>query len=383
MRTAALRRRWQQRTVRPRATGAKQRGTRQPAGQAARAALETGARSNNAGRAGAWRYHSVVRTPWATRAKKTWGGAAGGAARRCPRRIKSMVCEFGTRCGQLWKPQVRRNRAGRIFARHQTGARCTRNPMWQGARRDQHVVSNNAPRGRGRRARRRRGAARTASQRGVAGEKSGERLAKSAHGAGSFGSAAQQRGPHPYAAHDGSETHEQRYVARHTARSQRRPEQHAARPRAADAKKTWGRVAGRAARRCQRRIGRTVSEFGTRRGQLWKPRRGATARAASCTAQEQSEQHEPREVARRTATSQRRAQESAARRRARDAQKTWGRAAGRAARRCRRRSGERFANMARAGAALGAAARQERATRATRCGKGAWRDRSVVRSGAP
>ena len=59
-------------------------------------------------------------------------------------------------------------------------------------------------------------------------------------------------------------------MARLTARSQRRAQQRAARARATDAKKTWGKAAGRA-----------VCEFGTRRVQLWKPRCGATTRAAS------------------------------------------------------------------------------------------------------
>ena len=59
-------------------------------------------------------------------------------------------------------------------------------------------------------------------------------------------------------------------MARLTARSQRRAQQRAARARATDAKKTWGKAAGRA-----------VCEFGTRRVQLWKPRCGATRRAAS------------------------------------------------------------------------------------------------------
>ena len=364
-RAAALRRRWRAARGRERRSR-RRRGARQSAGQGKSgerlAQWATGAgrfrnrtaeqqrgphlctaqrRERDARAARYGKAHGDIRALCARRgrrARKDVGRGGWRGSEALPRGIRRMVCEFGTRCGQLWKPQAPRNRAGHIFARHQTGARCTSNPMWQGARRDQSVVSNNAPRGRGRRARRRLGAARTASQQGVAGGESGEQFANSARAAGSFGScgATQQRGPRPYTAHDGSETHEQRYVARRAASSQRRPEQHAVRPRAADAKKTWGRVAGRAARRCRRRIGRTVWEFGTRRGQLWKPRRGATARAACLHGARREQSSRATRCARRTEISQRPAHERTVRPQATDAKKAWGREAGRAARRCKR-----------------------------------------------
>ena len=104
-----------------------------------------------------------------------------------------------------------------------------------------------------------------------------------ARGAGSFGSrgAARQRGPHLCTAQDWSETHEQRDVAKRTARSQRRVQQRTAGPRATDAMKTWGKAAGRATRRCRRRMGTTAANLARGAGKYLTPRRGATRCAGS------------------------------------------------------------------------------------------------------
>ena len=125
-----------------------------------------------------------------------------------------------------------RNSAGRILARRKTRASNVSKAMWQGSRRDHSGVRNNAPRGRGRQTRRRRGARRPAGQ-----------FANSSRGACSFGSrgAAQQHGPHPCTEQDKIEQHEQRDVAMRTARSQRRAQTRAVSPRATDAKKRGAR----------------------------------------------------------------------------------------------------------------------------------------------
>ena len=78
--------------------------------------------------------------PRATGPKKTWGKAAGRAARRCPQKIGQHVCDVGTRRQHLWKPRHGRNSAGRIFARRKTGARRTS----QGTRRANNAARNNA-----------------------------------------------------------------------------------------------------------------------------------------------------------------------------------------------------------------------------------------------
>ena len=129
----------------------------------------------------------------------------------------------------------------------------------------------------------RRGAGRLAGQRGVAAgnQKNGVRIRHAVQAAVEAAGAAQPRGPHLCTPPDGSKMHEQPNVARGTARSKRREQQRPARPRATGAQKTWGSADGLATRRCRRRIGRTVCEFGTRRGQLWKLRRNSAARAAS------------------------------------------------------------------------------------------------------
>ena len=107
--------------------------------------------------------------------------------------------------------------------------------------------------------------------------------------------------PHVCMSQDRSETRVRRDVARRTARLQRRAQQHTATPRATDAKKTWGEIdrpgsaalpaenledsfanwAHNAGRVANGEYGARFSHLATLRGQLWTPRRGATARAAS------------------------------------------------------------------------------------------------------
>ena len=92
---------------------------------------------------------------------------------------------------------------------------------------------------------------------------------------------ADRRGATTRTRQDRRETCEQRDVVRGTARSQRRTQQHPATQRAKDAKQRGSKAAGRATRRCRRSVRRLICDFGPLRGQLWTPRRGATALTAS------------------------------------------------------------------------------------------------------
>ena len=133
------------------------------------------------------RAHQRAVRPRATDVQKTWGGKAGRAARRCRRRIKRTVCDFGAAQAAL-EAAERRNNAGRILARRTTRASNASNVMWRGAWRDPRVVRNSAPRGRGRRMQNRRRARRPAKQRGVTSGEAREQFATSARNAGSSGS---------------------------------------------------------------------------------------------------------------------------------------------------------------------------------------------------
>ena len=179
-------------------------------------------------------------------------------------------------------------------------------------------------------------------------------------------------------------------MARLTARSQRRAQQRAARARATDAKKTWGKAAGRA-----------VCEFGTRRVQLWKPRCGATTRAASLHGARQDRATRATRCgnahgeitascanARRESAGDGREEEgrkaaSLATPRATDSTRAWGKAAGGDAG-GESRNSLRVWHAARA--ALDAATQRKRGPQPCRTSnamwEGAWREHSVLRNNA-
>ena len=146
------------------------------------------------------------------------------------------------------------------------------------------------------------GAGRPAGQRGVAGGASVDIFANLARRAGSSGrrGAAQQRWPHLRTPQARRETRKQRDVA--TARSQRRAQQRTATPRATDVKKTRPAgqqgVAGGESRDRLANLAGGAGNFG---------RRGAAQRRGPhlCTPQDRSKTCEQRNVASRTAQSQR------------------------------------------------------------------------------
>ena len=236
-------------------------------------------RASNAVWQGAWTVHNIVRNNAPCRSgrltrSRRGARAAGRAARRWRGIIRRTVCDVDTQRGQLWTPRrgaTTRTRQDRRETREQRGVvRLTANTQ---RRAQQHPVTPRAKgakkrgggKAAGRAARRcrrriRRLICEFGSPRGQlwTSRRGATTLAASSH------AASPARDTQATRCGNGKIT-ASCSTAHRDAAGDRREED----------------AAGRATRRCRRRIKRQACEFGRRRGQLWAPRRGATARAAS------------------------------------------------------------------------------------------------------